>query len=518
MDGATNDATRNPTQCEKTGASCALLVVDEDGCERHLLPAHGTLTVGRGADADIRVKRPWISRRHAVLRLGEGTISIEDAASSCGTRVRGETLEDGAATEIGPGDVVELGSTMLVLQRRTGKIHDPRTLVAELREDCARAMRLGLEVDVVAIGPSSGIDGTRADLALALVGAHSISRLARIEETSIAVAIRAASGAQLAARVAEQLAARGMNAAIGSATFPRDADRAETLLARAMGAFATLGDDALVFADDVMVQLVAQLERLALASSNLILEGETGVGKDALAHLFHVRSGERGPLVRVSCARLDESDVVAMATAGTVVLGDIDAASPELQAELLATLFDERRGCPRVVATTQRDIASCTHLRRDLFFRLGVHMRIPPLRERPTDIEALTRRFLARASTGAGRRRTPELSPELASALLAHPWPGNVRELKDALAHAVAMAGGTVLEPSDMPRLQARESAQDLRAQLAVLERQRIVDALSRCGGNQSRAAKELGMPRNTLLARIREYGLSQPRKRHLPS
>ena len=486
----------NVREPERESGTFALLVVDDEGCERHVLPTRGEIVIGRGADADVRVRRPWISRRHAVIQIGE-RMTIQDAGSSYGLKIRGEAR---ATADLVVGDVVEMGSTMIVVQR-TDAIPDRTALLAGLREDCARAQKLGLELDVVAVETSDPVIES-------LVSSQALTRFARIDGYCVAVAHRAASGEALALRLGSQLAARGSTATIGTATFPRDADRADSLLARATAGFASVGETGrLVFADDESLAMRSEIERLARTEANVVFEGESGSGKDALADLLHSLSGP-GRVVRLGRVALLGLNKLPDAT--TIVLEDVADLTEESQARILSILFPV--GGPRIVTTT---LKSLDGLRPDLYHRLaGAHLYVAPLRERPRDLESLARRFVTSAAENLGRRRAPTLSQELITALESYPWPGNVRELENAVGQAVASAEAiTTLRPCDMPRLAGDRSSRSLRTQLAQLERQRIVDALDKAGGNQSAAARDLGMPRNTLLARIREYGLPQPRK-----
>ncbi len=162
-------------------------------------------------------------------------------------------------------------------------------------------------------------------------------------------------------------------------------------------------------------------------------------------------------------------------------------------------------------------------------------LAIPPLRERPDEIEALARAFAADAAKRLGRS-APPLSAEALAALQRHPWTGNLRELRTPLARAVLLAGDAGITVAELtlspasagPRSTAPSAAPPpstapatvptaaapLPEQLAALERERIVNALAECQGNQTRAAAMLGMPLRTLVKRLTQYGVARPRKR----
>jgi two-component system response regulator AtoC len=148
--------------------------------------------------------------------------------------------------------------------------------------------------------------------------------------------------------------------------------------------------------------------------------------------------------------------------------------------------------------------------RRDLYFRLnGISLRIPALRERPDEIEALAHHLVAAAARAQGIP-PPSLAPAALEALRRHPWPGNVRELRNALDRALVLCGGDVIHVSDL----ALSGTASLEGAARGSERQRVVDALQACAGNQSHAAKLLGISRQTLVNWIQKYGIARPRRR----
>jgi DNA-binding NtrC family response regulator len=203
----------------------------------------------------------------------------------------------------------------------------------------------------------------------------------------------------------------------------------------------------------------------------------------------------------------------------------------------------------RFVAATNRDLeleVQRGSFRKDLFFRLnGISFVIPPLRERVGEVEGLARRLIGEACQRMGRAQEPELSPEVLALLEQYPWPGNIRELRNAIERAVLLCTGDRIELSHLPaekmssHFAARRTAHapasppglapplappalrgaqlvpaELREQLAQAERQRIVEALSRCAGNQTEAAQALGISRRTLVKRLAAFNIPRPRKR----
>jgi DNA-binding NtrC family response regulator len=305
-------------------------------------------------------------------------------------------------------------------------------------------------------------------------------------------------------------------------------------------------------------------DRAAQSTISVLILGETGVGKDVLAERIHMSSSRaRQPFLRLNCAALSASlleselfghekgaftgataaraGLLQSASGGTVFLDEVGELPLELQAKLLLVL-ERREVLPigsarprkidvRFIAATNRDLAEQVErgaFRRDLYFRLnGVTVRVPPLRERVDEIEGLTRRFAEEACHTSGRA-CPQFTPELLAAFRAYSWPGNIRELRQTVERGILLCMGDVLGLEDVgpldataPLAQPRSPAaqpQTPAEATALSQQEEIVAALARCAGNQSRAAKLLGVSRNTLIARIKKYGLARPldpRDRH---
>jgi transcriptional regulator with PAS, ATPase and Fis domain len=224
-----------------------------------------------------------------------------------------------------------------------------------------------------------------------------------------------------------------------------------------------------------------------------------------------------------------------VADGGTVLLDEVAELSLTAQAKLLRVLEERvvtRLGSTRsraldvrVISATNRDLeADCRagRFREDLYYRLnGLSLTIPPLRERPLELEALARRFLASACRLLERSAVPELSAEVLGCLHRYRWPGNARELRHCMERAAVLSQGAAVLVEHLPTSVAgvpREPAAavpvaDLPGEIRSLERTRIVEALERSGGIQSAAARVLGISRRTLISRIEEYGLPRPRK-----
>jgi two-component system, NtrC family, response regulator AtoC len=352
--------------------------------------------------------------------------------------------------------------------------------------------------------------------------------------------------------------------------YPRDGSSASALLsgpARPDEETATGAAPDVVVRSPAMLALYAQVEPVARSNINVLILGETGVGKDVLARHIHDGSERRDKaFVRVNCVALAESlleselfghekgaftgavqrkpGLIESASGGTVFLDEIGELPQRLQPKLLQVL--ETREVlslgsvrPRVVdvrfiAATNRDLeadALSGLFRSDLYYRLaGFTAAIPPLRARREDVLPLATSFLRRAAshtTGAH----PRIRDDAAVALMDYAWPGNIRELRNVIERAFALSEGRSIGPEHLP-LEKMRSVVLVRPQPAALssgaaelpiidltaeelaERGRIIAALDECGGNQSLAAELLGVSRSTLLNRLNAYRIRRARRR----
>jgi DNA-binding NtrC family response regulator len=293
------------------------------------------------------------------------------------------------------------------------------------------------------------------------------------------------------------------------------------------------------------------VEKVSRSQSPVLILGETGTGKELIARAIHFHGlRKNGPFVPVDCSglvpTLVESELfghvkgaftgavqarrglIEAASGGTIFLDEVGELPMEMQAKLLRVL-QEREMRPvggtatmpvdiRVVAATNRDLqreVEQGRFRQDLFYRLNVvRIRVPPLRERKSDIPAIVSHFLERASRDDGP--TPVFSEDAMARLVAYDWPGNVRELENAVSRAVELNSGPVLHVADLPtNLQsptpARLPLDDEQITLAELERRAIFRALQKTHGDKMAAARLLGIGKTTLYRKLKEYGETEP-------
>ena len=461
-----------------------LVVVTPAAFSGYALPRRGTIVLGRSERSDLRIDDPSITRMHAKLHLGE-PIEIEDLGSVNGTRVRDRRLEPGRRVPLVCGEAFRLGTALLVIHA-VDEAPPPQTAV--LSEEMATRRD----------------DGTNAPRA--------------------------------------------------------QRDRASPRVVH----------------DSSMHELYALVDRIAAGNINVLVTGETGVGKELVAERLHERSRRRDkPFLRLNCAAVAEPlleaelfgyergaftgatqakpGLLEVVNGGTFFLDEVGEMPLALQAKMLRALeaqqimrvggLSPRPIDARFVAATNRDLEEQVRtgrFREDLYFRLnGAHVWVPPLRERVSEIEPLAEVFIKATCDDLARRPLPKLRPEALRMLQSYAWPGNVRELKNFIERAVLVAPGTELLPEHLPvqRMASTLPLHRIGSEPAPPpshshahshsptvpppppgssfdeERERILAVLAECGGNQSRAAKALGISRTTLVARLDGYGVPRPRK-----
>ena len=319
-----------------------------------------------------------------------------------------------------------------------------------------------------------------------------------------------------------------------------------------------LGESAPMLAlKQTLAQLVQAEARMRDADGPAVLVlGETGTGKEVVARALHFNGPRQGkPFVELNCAALPaqllESELfghergaftdarerklglVETAEGGTLFLDEIGDMDVALQAKLLKLLEEksvrrlgslrEQRVDVRIVAATHRPLETLVRegrFRADLYFRLGVvQLRLPPLRERGADILLLARHFLQHHAARYGKP-APVLTAAAEAVLLGYSWPGNVRELRNVIEQAVLLNTGAAITPQQLalsslgsgaPGAQPAVPAVPAVASeltLPEMERQALVNALQLNDGNVTRAARELGISRDTLRYRIEKHGL----------
>jgi two-component system, NtrC family, response regulator AtoC len=465
----TDDATsRGSGLAPKSGSDSAgyeLVIFSGETVRTFQLPREGTVTIGREPDSDVCIDDSAVSREHALLRVGK-ELELEDLGGANGTFLR----ERGSAG--GGNETLNIRQ----LRRRKARIAVGDTM---LFGTASVVVRHVANVPSIAL-PEPNVDSHGAGV---------------------------------------------------------------------------------VVQDAAMRELYAQAARAARSSISVLLFGETGVGKEVLARAIHAHSPRSAaPFMGINCAALSESlleselfgsekgaftgavqaraGLFEASHGGTVFLDEVGELPLATQAKLLRVLEERvvtRLGSTRprpidvrFVSATNRDIETeglSGGFRRDLFFRLnGISLTIPPLRERPAEVELFARKFLAAACVELELPEKLELSPEALESLRGHGWPGNVRELRNAIERAAVLCPGKTILPEHLPPSLLRrptsassvpsDGAAQLPGEIRTLERTRIIEVLESCNGNQTKAAELLGISRRTLVSRLGEFGLPRPRKR----
>ncbi len=319
----------------------------------------------------------------------------------------------------------------------------------------------------------------------------------------------------------------------------------------------------LVGSNPAMRHLFRRTEAVAATRSTVLIIGESGTGKELVARAIHQCGVQHGSFVPLNCAAVpkdlveselfghrrgafsganaDHPGLLRAAHGGTVFLDEITEMSPELQAKLLRAI-QERAVRPvgstqeipidvRIVASTNRDpveAARTGQLRADLYYRLQVNvLEIPPLRDRADDIARLAQHFLKRMNErNEGSRFLEGFEPDTMSALQRYDWPGNVRELGNTIESACTFGTSPTITLDDLPirivnawraascamlsptKETPESPAVESPGSYAEFERDAIVKALERTGGNRVQAARILKISRKKLYARIERYGL----------
>jgi DNA-binding NtrC family response regulator len=556
------------------GSSLCLHVILEKSVTTYPLPGTGSIVIGRSSEADVRIPDPSVSRRHAIVHTGP-RLELEDLGSANGVAIGGAKLEPNGRAAIEVGSVISLGSVLAVVQR-AGSAPRPRRVWSHghfegrVEDECARAERLGSQFAVLRfrVGESARAEdiisaSLRPGDVLATYGPGELEALLTDAQPDEAV--------RMASAVASALRRAGLEAQVGVVCFPRDGRTPDDLLAKAAESTRAPVPEPAEGRRPILGSTLRRLEdviaRIARGNINVIVTGETGVGKELVAELVHAQSPRaQKPLVRLNCASFSETllaselfghergaftgadrakpGLLETADGGTVFLDEIGELPMSIQPKLLRVLEDKvvtrvgaLKGRPidvRFVAATNRDLETEVaegRFRRDLYFRLsGFQLRIDPLRERRDDILEIAEEFLKHAARAAGVTPVPRLARETIDCLLGYSWPGNVRELRNVIDRAVLLCTDGAILPEHLPtdkmrqRValfapagslagQAGQGADPLLAALAEREKQSFVDALARCGGNQTQAARLLGVSRGTFLTRMNAYGIARPRK-----
>jgi len=308
-----------------------------------------------------------------------------------------------------------------------------------------------------------------------------------------------------------------------------------------------------VFKSKVMQEMEELIGAMAPSDANVLITGESGVGKEVVANVIHSKSRRAGkPLVKLNCAAFpqtmieselfgyvkgaftgamnDFSGMIAEASGGTLFLDEISEMPADLQTRFLRVLQEREyrslgstkmlKADFRVITATNRPIAQAlaeNRLRSDLYYRINTfQIEVPPLRERKEDIPPLVNTFVQRFARQLGKAE-PTIAPEAFQKLLDYSWPGNVRELQNTIEYAVVLARNDMIGIKELPaEIQLPPALQTSPApvrrsgvaSLDDMERETILQALTQTHGNKKKAAELLGIQRPTLYNKMKRYAI----------
>ena len=308
-----------------------------------------------------------------------------------------------------------------------------------------------------------------------------------------------------------------------------------------------------VFKSKVMQEMQELISAMAPSDANVLITGESGVGKEVVANVIHSKSRRAGkPLVKLNCAAFPQTMIeselfgyvkgaftgamndfpgmIAEARGGTLFLDEISEMPADLQTRFLRVLQEREyrslgstrmlKADFRVITATNRPIAQAlaeNRLRSDLYYRINTfQIEVPPLRERKEDIPPLVNTFVQRFAQQLGKAE-PTIAPEAFQKLLDYSWPGNVRELQNAIEYAVVLARNDIIGIKELPaEIQLPPALQTTPgpvrrsgvASLDDMERETILQALTQTHGNKKKAAELLGIQRPTLYNKLKRYAI----------
>ena len=275
--------------------------------------------------------------------------------------------------------------------------------------------------------------------------------------------------------------------------------------------------------DSKLRQIIEIIKTVAPSDAAVLIEGESGTGKQLIADAIHAQSHHcSGPFIRVNCAAIPldlfEAELfgsIEAANGGTLLIDEIAEIPSHVQSKLFRVL-QEQKPC-RLIASTSRNTTKLLEdgrLKKDLYFCIStIKIKVPPLRERLDDIPLIARHFLDRFNKQYGRK-IRRISQESVFCLLRYDWPGNIRELESIIERAVLFCSGRDLVPECLPEeLQSK----DLRnvhfvipplVPIEEIEREAIVQTLARTSGNVKLSARILHYPRPTFYRKLKKFGI----------
>jgi two-component system, NtrC family, response regulator AtoC len=551
------------------GAWYLIIALDDQHHTRVVALDNGAeLVFGRSAEASVVIEHEAVSRRHTAIRRRGEAVVVEDLGSRNGTSINGTLIV--GVRRASAGDVIGIGPVTAIVARSSASRRRQLATTTELEDRLAmevdRALRYQRPLGVAMLRLEGPGDAVIAHVDRLLHELRHMDLIAEYGPDELAIVLPETGPAALA-QVAERAAAAGeLTTRCGTASFPEGATSPGALIGiareRLRGARSAPAarppdrppqlPDRLVVIDPLMKQVFKLAERAARAPISVLIVGETGTGKEVVAESIHRMSPRAGaPFVRLNCAALTETLVESelfgheksaftgatqakhgffeAAAGGTLFLDEVGELPLTTQVKLLRVL--ERWRIVRVGGTTELPVdvrlVCATHrdletevqrgrFREDLFFRIAAFViPVPPLRDRRSEIAPLAVHFAHEIATDL-RHPAVGFTPEALDALQQASWPGNVRELRNAIERAIVLSEGGKIGREHLPdqileqtRTPPRD-ALDVRQRVASVEREAVIAALDASDGNQTQAAKRLGVSRFALIRMMAKHDIKR--------
>ncbi|HEV8247317.1 MAG TPA: sigma 54-interacting transcriptional regulator [Polyangiaceae bacterium] len=568
-----------------------VLVFTEDRARTFALPDTGEFLIGRSEECEIHIDDPSVSRRHARLEVGP-VLRIVDLGSANGTRVGEAMLSPNEGCEVGIGTVVGIASSSMLIQSvssqpRLRPLRSHSYFEARLEDEFARSEHISSNFAVIRLRGPAGASALIEEALSNQVRTMDVVAIYAPDEYEVLLVDADQKRAEsVCNELVAELRARKLEVTLGFACGPSDARTPERLISAA-GESIHGGAKSLPRAAGSLDKLEPLVARIAAGNISVLIQGETGVGKEMLAQTIHRLSPRSAkPLLCLNCASLSEGlleselfgyergaftgavsskpGLIESADGSSILLDEVGEMPLLTQAKLLRILEQRqvrRLGSLRArsidvrfISATNRDLeaeVAAGRFRSDLYYRLnGATLVIEPLRERAHEIRPLAELFVREYCAAEGRAPLT-FSPEALFVLEHYSWPGNIRELRNVVERAALLCTGDALLPEHLPlermgrtlparlpsaspaliptaaepalnaskptipppRLGESPAQPSVELEAFAQDRQRILAALEACAGNQSRAAKLLGVSRRTLINRIEALHIARPRK-----
>lgn len=567
----------------------------------------GVMVAGRVSEAEICLQDTQVSRKHAQFSTDLGETKVKDLESTNGTLVNGKKISK--EEPISDGDEIQIGDTIFRFS-----IHNPIDgnklglnnhgyFETRLIEELDRAARYKRNVSILMIGPKleakelkEKIDDLSQRyptvvnyLQNVIRGMDLLAHYGKYELELLLPETNKEQAVILAERITQEAKFdKDVAISVGVTSFPEDGKTADILIEKSRKALLIARDkksdrvvqiteDArrlmlsgtkeIIVRSEKMKELFDLVERIAKSTITVLIQGETGVGKEVVAEAIHSKSDRANkPLVCLNCAALTETlleselfghekgsftgadqtkiGLFETANGGTIFLDEIGEMPQKTQAKLLRVLQAKkimRVGSNkeidtdvRVVAATNRKLEEQVEkklFREDLFYRLNAAtITIPPLRERKEEIPYLATTFVKQCCDENGLPKK-ELTPEALDVLMKYSWPGNIRELRNTIERSVVISEGeTIFKEALTSRLTSEYPAEkpnhsqslddmdgssetvvgDMKEIVSTYEKDIILNALKKAQWNQTKASELLNVPRRTLVSKIKKYKIKK--------